>query len=81
LWVVIPNPVARFWRNGVRDLLLRPCRYALDCNFLVFDWRLARKPFGKICPGWIVAFDQPDFLFTAPRFDFFFSRDGVAKIL
>jgi hypothetical protein len=78
--VVIPNPVAGFWRTVVRDLLLRPRCGALDCGFLAFYLPLTWKPFGKICPSWIVAFDQPDFLFTAPALDFFLSRDGVANV-
>src|SRR2546425_8126026 len=40
----------------------------------------AGKPLGEVSPSWIVALNQPDFLFTAPAFNFFLARDRVADV-
>jgi hypothetical protein len=41
---------------------------------------LVRKFFGQVCPGWIVPFDEPDFLFPPPGLDFFLPLNGGANV-
>jgi len=36
--------------------------------------------YSQVLPRGIVLFDQADFLFTAPGFDFFFASDGILNV-
>ncbi len=44
---------------------------------LLFGWR---KTLRKVLPGRIFPFNQPDFLFSAPPLDLFFTRDRVTNV-
>jgi hypothetical protein len=51
-----------------------------DLLWAIWHLVLVRKLLGQVCPGRIVPFDEPDFLFPPPALDFFLSGDGGANV-